>query len=71
MANTPQQQTRRRRVEAGIAVAAPVLDLMLAAGERVSRIVAPEEDEHPAIRPPGEKLELGTMRLPRREPTVE
>ncbi len=76
MPNTPEQQLRRSRFEALIGLAAPVLDLVLAAGNRVSSIVAPsDEDDHLAIRPPGEKLELGAIRASRdpstHEPPVE
>lgn len=75
MPNTPDQQLRTRRVEALIGLAAPVLDLVLAGGERFSRIVAPQEDEYFAIRAPGEKLELGAIRATSgpadQEPTVE
>jgi hypothetical protein len=44
---TPQQLARRRRIEGLIGLAAPVLDVVLFAGERVSRVagrndVAPE-----------------------------
>jgi hypothetical protein len=35
---TPRQLATRRRIEAGIRVAAPFLDLLLAAGDRVSRV---------------------------------
>ncbi|HWT22281.1 MAG TPA: hypothetical protein VN213_02125 [Solirubrobacteraceae bacterium] len=35
---TPSQLAWRRRVEAGIRCAAPVLDLVLAVGDRVSRV---------------------------------
>ena len=35
----------RGRIEAGLRVAAPVLDLVLAAGDRVSRAVDREEPE--------------------------
>jgi len=35
---TPRQLTLRRRVEAGIGLAAPLLDLLLFAGEQVSRV---------------------------------
>jgi hypothetical protein len=35
----------RGRIEAGLRVAAPVLDLVLAAGDRVSRVVDREEPE--------------------------
>jgi hypothetical protein len=41
-----------------IGLAAPFLDLVLAAGERVSRIVGPADDYIP-IRPPSEAFELG------------
>ena len=62
MPNTPEQQIRRRRFESVIGLMAPVLDLVLATGERVSRVLAPEEDEYFAIRAPGDKLELGSIR---------
>jgi hypothetical protein len=44
---TPSQLATRRRIEAGIRIAAPFLDLLLAAGDRVSRVagrnqIAPE-----------------------------
>jgi len=68
MPNTPAQEIRRRRFEAAIALAAPVFDLVLAGGDRVSRLVAAEEDDYLAIRPPGENLELGSVR-PTRGPT--
>lgn len=76
MPNTPEQQIRRRRFEAVIGLAAPVLDLVLATGERVSRVIAPGEgDDYLAIRAPGEKLELGSIRAGRgtldHEPPVE
>jgi hypothetical protein len=35
----------RGRIEAGLRVAAPVLDLVLAAGDRLSRVVDREEPE--------------------------
>lgn len=47
----------KARVEALIGLAAPVLDLVLSVGERVSRVVAPEDDYYP-IRPPDESLAL-------------
>ena len=36
---SPTQLQWRRRVEAGLAIVAPALDLMLAAGDRLSRAV--------------------------------
>jgi hypothetical protein len=55
--STPQQLRTRARFEALIGLGAPALDLVLAAGDRISRIVAPEDDYIP-IRPPSERLEL-------------
>ena len=54
---TPQQVRTRARFEAVIGIAAPALDLVLAAGERVSRIVGREDDYIP-IRPASDRLEL-------------
>lgn len=54
---TPAQQLRRGRIESLIRVAAPFLDLMLAAGDRVARLVSPSDDYTP-IRPPSEVFEL-------------
>lgn len=49
---TPSQLAWRRRVEALIRLAEPGLDLLLAAGDRVSRIVEPQDtDYQPATRP--------------------
>jgi hypothetical protein len=67
MPNTPQQQRRSDRVEAVLRVGAPFLDLVLLAGDRLSRIVAQSGDDYYAIRP-GERLELGVI-SPRREQT--
>jgi hypothetical protein len=43
---TPGQVRTRRRVESVIRVIAPALDLVLAAGDRISRIVEPEDVEY-------------------------
>ena len=43
---TPDQLRTRRRVETVIRLMAPVLDLVLAAGERVSRIVERDDPEY-------------------------
>jgi hypothetical protein len=64
MPATPGQIRRRDQVEGVLRLAAPFLDLVLAAGERVSRIVAPADDDQYAIRPAGERLELGDLRSP-------
>jgi hypothetical protein len=58
---TPTQQLRRRRIERLIGVAAPVFDLVLTVGDRVSRIVGPEDDYIP-IRAPSDAFELGRGR---------
>ena len=43
---TPDQVRRRERVESLIRLAAPGLDLLLAVGERISRLVEPEDHEY-------------------------
>ncbi len=43
---TPDQVRRRERVESLIRLAAPGLNLLLAVGERVSKIVEPEDHEY-------------------------
>ena len=40
---TPAQRTWRTRIEAGLRLAAPLLDLYLAAGDRLSRAVERED----------------------------
>ena len=51
---TPEQRRTRDRVETVIRLMAPGLNLVLAAGERLSRIVEPDDPEYyPArTRPP-------------------
>jgi hypothetical protein len=43
---TPDQLRTRERVETLIRLASPVLTLVLAAGERLSRLVEPEDYEY-------------------------
>ena len=43
---TPEQLRTRERFEALIRLAAPALDLVLAVGERVSRMVEPQDVEY-------------------------
>ena len=43
---TPQQLQTRERFERVIGLAAPVLNIVLAAGERLSRIVEPEDTDY-------------------------
>ena len=47
---TPDQRRTRDRVESVIRLMAPGLNLVLAAGERLSRIVEPEDSEYYPIR---------------------
>jgi hypothetical protein len=58
MPSTPQQLRTRARFEALIGVTAPVFDLILSVGDRVSRVVAPEDDYVP-VRAAADRLELG------------
>lgn len=51
---TPQQQATRARVEALIRVLEPGLNLVLAVGERISRIAEPEDHDYYPPRPAGE-----------------
>lgn len=59
MHETPQQRIWRARVEAMIGLAAPVLDLVLNVGDRVSRTLAPGDSDYYPIRAPAEAYELG------------
>jgi hypothetical protein len=51
---SPDQVRTRARVESVIRLAAPALDLVLAAGERLSRLVEPEDNEYYPPRAAGE-----------------
>ena len=57
MPSTPAQLARQRRIESVLALAAPLLDLMLSADERVSRAIGGEDEYYP-IRSGGESFEL-------------
>ena len=61
MHETPQQRIWRDRVEALIGLAAPVLDLVLNAGDRVSRTLAPGDSDYYPIRSPADAFELGPV----------
>lgn len=50
---TPTQIARRDQFDALIGLAAPVLDLVLALGDRVSRIVEPGPSDYYPVRPGG------------------
>lgn len=47
---TPEQRRTRNRVESLIRLMAPGLNLVLAAGERLSRIVEPDDPDYYPIR---------------------
>jgi hypothetical protein len=47
---TPEQRRTRDRVETLIGIAAPFLNLVLAAGDRLSRAVEPEDTEYYPVR---------------------
>ena len=47
---TPAQQRNRERVETVIGLAAPFLDLLLAVGDRISRIAEPQDYEYYPVR---------------------
>ena len=47
---TPDQRRTRDRVETFIGVLAPALNLVLAAGDRLSRMVEPEDSEYYPVR---------------------
>jgi hypothetical protein len=47
---TPDQRRTRDRVETVIGLAAPALNLLLAFGERLSRVVEPEDSEYYPVR---------------------
>ena len=57
MPPTPQQVARQRRFESLIGLAAPLLDFVLSAGERVSRVIGPDDEYYP-IRSAGEAFSL-------------
>jgi hypothetical protein len=48
---TPRQQAARNRIEALIRIAEPALDLVLRAGDRLSRAVQRDELDAPLARP--------------------
>jgi hypothetical protein len=48
---TRTQLAWRGRVETVLRIAAPALDLMLAAGDRLARLVEPDDTWEPPVRP--------------------
>lgn len=68
MPSTPQQIMRRERVESVIRLAAPLLDIVLSVGERISRVAGPKDEYYP-IRSAAEEFELrGSESSEKREP---
>lgn len=55
---TPGQQRTRRQFEGLIAAAAPLLDVVLGVGDRISRAVEPEDHEYYPVRSSSEASEL-------------
>jgi hypothetical protein len=47
---TPDQRRTRDRVETAIGLVAPALNLLLAFGDRLSRVVEPEDSEYYPVR---------------------
>jgi hypothetical protein len=62
---TPEQRRTRERVETLIRLMAPGLSLVLSVGERVSRIVEPEDHEYYPIRSPSSDPGADTAGTPR------
>jgi hypothetical protein len=61
---TPEQRRRRDQVETVIRFIAPGLNLLLAAGERLSRIVSSEDDEYYPVRSGSIDPQIGAEREP-------
>lgn len=59
---TPGQARTRARVETLIRVMAPALNVVLAAGERISRIAEPEDSEYYPVRSAGGENEPPSQR---------
>lgn len=55
--STPTQQAWRERFEAAIGLAAPALDALLAAGDRIARILEPDDAWDPPVHPPRRRPE--------------
>jgi hypothetical protein len=68
---TPRQLRIRERFEALLGIAAPALDLMLAAGDRASRWVGGEDHDFYPVGPPGEVFELPPVRGGRSRPEAD
>jgi hypothetical protein len=64
---SPSQLAWRRRVESGLRLAAPLLDLVLAVGDRVSRVAGRDEPEPEPPRRMGQGVRLPLGDAPRRD----
>lgn len=62
---TPEQRRTRDRFETLIRLMAPGLNLVLAAGDRLSRLVGPEDDDYYPVRPTTLPPEPGAVRSDR------
>jgi hypothetical protein len=62
VAPTAVQRRWQDRFDRVIGLAGPALNLVLGAGERVSRVISPGKADYYPIRPPGEAFELPTSR---------
>ena len=51
---SPSQERNRRRFETLLGIAAPALSLVLTTGDRISRLVQPEDFDYYPVRPLGE-----------------
>jgi hypothetical protein len=58
---TPSQRETRERVESLIGLAAPVLDFVLSVGDRISRVIEPEDHEYYPARPLAEPVETSRI----------
>jgi hypothetical protein len=65
--STPRQIARRERFEGVIGLMAPFLNGLLAAGDRLSRAVGPEDEYYP-IRSAGERFSLPVKRAQPEDP---
>ena len=58
MTISPEQRIWQRRFEGLIGLAAPALDLLLATGDRASRVLQPGDDDYYPIRPAAEAFKI-------------
>jgi len=68
VAPSPTQLAWRGRIEAGLRIAEPFLNLLLKTGDRISRIVEPRDLDHVPARPVGAITESGRRSKPPESP---